>query len=302
MTVFVAIDGGGSKTHILAVDDGQPGLAGRQRAPVTAGVSALSIAGAEGAWQVINDGLDQVFGGARPADAELHVGIGIAGFNNGRLHAAFLAAAPGFGRLVLAGDGHSSALGAHGGAPGSVVALGTGSVGYRVMAASGAGKMAGKQVGGWGFPVDDAAGGTWLGLHAMRECMHVLDGRLGQRTALHDEVIAHCGGARQLVDWMHEISATKLATLAPMVLAAAARGDVAGERLARQAGEQAYGIARALDPAQEAPVSIIGGLADGLARFLPPGLAAWAVPAQGGSVNGAMLMARGIAGGQQPPD
>ena len=63
------------------------------------------------------------------------------------LRAAFLAAAPSAAGVSLATDAHTAALGAHGGAPGAVIAVGTGSVGYRLHADGSA-----KLVGGWGFP------------------------------------------------------------------------------------------------------------------------------------------------------
>ncbi len=281
--MFIAVDGGASKTLLAAYDD-----AGTEVARASVGPASLTVAGVAGAWGLIEEGVGQLGHGLKPED--LRVGMGLAGVNNGALRGAFLDQAPGYASLAVASDGYTSVLGAHGGAPGSVVALGTGSVGYRLDD-----NMAGRQVAGWGFPVDDAGGGSWLGLHILQECVQVLDGRLTRRSDLHDAVIAHCGGPDGLINWMLDAAATRYATLAPMVLAAAVAGDDAGVRLARTAGEDAAAIATALDPARAAPLSLLGGLAAPLTPFLPDWLTAWARPALGDGVAGALLMAQGRA-------
>lgn len=283
--MFVGIDGGASTTRLVLCD-----AAGAEIARHTLGPASLTIAGAEGAWQVISEGIAALKAGLAPAD--LRVGMGLAGVNNDAMRATFLAQAPAFANLALASDAFTSVLGAHNGAPGCVVALGTGSVGYRLEDS-----MTGRQVAGWGFPVDDAGAGSRLGLEVLGECVRLLDGRMpsAEKTPLHDAAVEFCGGVRALVDWMRNAVATQYATLAPLVIEAAGQGDAAGLRLARAAGVGALGIADALDPARTAPLSIVGGLAAPLAPYLPGVLTDWARPAAGDALAGALLMARGVA-------
>ena len=123
---LIGVDGGGSKTLVrLATPEGRV----LQEASGTG--SALRN-GAAKAWQVIGQTIERVFvqaALARPDHAALAVGIGIAGENVAQWSADFRAMAPAFGALEIVNDGVATLLGAHGGAPGAIVAVGTGTIG-----------------------------------------------------------------------------------------------------------------------------------------------------------------------------
>ena len=75
--------------------------------------------------------------------------------------------------VALESDALTTLLGAHAGQPGVIVAIGTGSVG-EVLHADGSRH----EVGGWGFPSGDEAGGAWIGMRAINHAQQVVDGRV----------------------------------------------------------------------------------------------------------------------------
>ena len=210
--------------------------------------------------------------------------------------AAFWAMAPAFASLTLCSDGHATVLGAHGGRAGAAVSIGTGIVGNCVTR-----EGAARQVGGWGFPVRDEASGAWLGRKALAEALRVLDGYEIEPTPLHDAVMAAVGpSADAMADWMHGAASTRYATLAPLVVAAAAAGDAAGVRLMRGGAAEVERLVRALDASSALPLCLGGGLAAPLLRYMAASVAARVRPGEGDACDGALLLARGLAGSDLP--
>ncbi len=223
-------------------------------------------------------------------------GLGLAGANSAGLRAAFLAVAPSAAAVSLATDAHTAVLGAHGGAPGAVIAVGTGSVGYRLHADGSA-----KLVGGWGFPVGDEGSGAWLGRRAIGGALRVLDGGGPPPEGLHCALLNRCGPDRDaLLAWLHGARSAKYAKLAPMVLEHAGRGDSAAMALARDAGREIDRLALALDRSRRAPLALTGGLAAPLTPYLPAELAGWVRPPLGDALDGALLLAMGEAPEEKP--
>lgn len=275
----VGVDGGGSGTRVRVVD-----ALGREMAQGRAGPSGLSR-GVAAAWQAIETAIDVAFdhaGRARPPRAAMAVGVGVAGANHEAWARAFLAAQPGFGLVQVASDAWTTLLGAHGGAAGAVVAVGTGSVGA-ALASDGQRRS----VGGWGFPSGDEGGGAWLGLTALGLLQRVLDGRQ-RATAFARKLLAHCGGDHDgLLAWQAQADPARYASLAPVVLAHAPQ-DPAARALVEQAGRHLEVMARALDPDGTLPLALCGGLAGPLRPYLPPGLRDRARPAREDAAWGAL--------------
>jgi glucosamine kinase len=292
--IFVGIDGGASGTRALAVDRD-----GRRIGEGGAGPSSLTL-GVDMAWREIRAAI----AAAGVPAAEWHdtaLACGLAGARNPAARAAFGAASPGFARLLLCSDGHATVLGAHGGAPGAAVAVGTGSVGNALHADGGT-----REVGGWGFPVGDEGSGAWLGRAALAETLHLLDGRPVDPpggSALHRAIRALCGpDAANFLQWLYPAPSTKYASLAPVVIGHAASGDSAARRLLAEAGRAIDALACALDPEGALPLVLAGGLARALRPWIDPGLAARLVPPQGDARDGALLLARGLAPAERLPE
>jgi len=278
---LIGVDGGGTGTRVrLARANGAP------LAQAAAGPSALSH-GIENAWTTIRSAIADacaLAGIGSPPLSRMAIGLGLAGVHNKDWAAQFVAADPGFAALVLDTDGFSTLMGAHGGAPGAIVAIGTGSVG-EAMLHDGT-KV---EVGGWGFPAGDEASGAWMGLRALNHIEQVLDGRVSGG-ALARDVIEACGGHRDAVQvWLGRANQTAYAGLARFVVRHADTDPVAGAILAH-AGREVASIAHALDPAHTLPLALCGGLGEVLLAWLPPDTGARCLAPQGDSAQGALRM------------
>ncbi len=285
---LIGVDGGGTGTRLRVTDAG-----GSELGKAGSGPSAL-VNGVENAWNAVLDALANVFATAdtaMPPLSEMAIGLGLAGVHNRQWAAAFKVANPGFGTIALDTDGFTTLLGAHAGQPGAVIAIGTGSIG-EIWTADGERR----EVGGWGFPASDEAGGAWLGLHAINLAQRMLDGRAAQ-SAFGAAVVNFCGGTRaSLLDWLAQARQTQFASVAPLVVQHAEH-DVLARELMLKAGREIATIAAALDPSASLPLALCGGLAAPLRAYLPADVQARARAPLADATTGALrLLQRHLEG------
>ncbi|MFM0213781.1 BadF/BadG/BcrA/BcrD ATPase family protein [Paraburkholderia sediminicola] len=256
---LIGIDGGGSGTRVVLSD-----AQGRELAQAASGPSGLGL-GVERAWQAIGAGCADAFARAGVALdwSRCVLGCGLAGVNNRDWLAAFRAQAPAVAGLAVKSDVYTSLLGAHGGAPGVVVALGTGSQ-AAVLDGNGECRVAG----GFGYPSGDEASGAWLGLRAIVHAQQALDGR-APTDDLAQAMLAHAGAHDydSLVVWLCEANQTAYARLAPVVIAH--RTHPFAARLLGEAGVEVGKMIAALDPSATLPVALSGGLGAPLREYVP---------------------------------
>ncbi|KVL07790.1 BadF/BadG/BcrA/BcrD ATPase family protein [Burkholderia cepacia] len=276
----IGIDGGGTGTRAVLAD-----RHGRELAQGRGGPSGLGL-GIERAWASIGEACADAFTRAGLAFdwPQCALGCGLAGVNNAAWLAAFRAEAP-LGALAVESDAYTTVVGAHGGAPGLIVALGTGSI-AAALDAAGACRIAG----GFGFPSGDEASGAWLGVRALAYAQQALDGRV-PRDAFANALLAETGAQDRdaLVQWSCDANQTIYARLAPIVLAHRSH-PVAGALIA-QAGDEIGKMIDALDPQQALPVALCGGLADALAPAVPARHAARLRAPLDDSAHGALRLA-----------
>ncbi len=278
---FIGVDGGGTGTRVrLASADGAELAQGRS------GPSGLAH-GIGNAWDSVADAVARAFAQARiphPPIGAVAIGLGLAGVHNKLWASQFTAANPGFAAMVLETDGFTTLMGAHCGEPGTIVAIGTGSVGQALLPG---GEQ--REVGGWGFPAGDEASGGWIGLRAINHIEQVLDGRK-PASAFAQAVIDACGGGRDAIQvWLGKATQTSYAQLAPIVIAHADTDPTARGFLA-DAGREVASIAHALDPGGTLPLALCGGLGAPLRAYLPPELLARSVAPRGDAASGALRM------------
>jgi glucosamine kinase len=282
---LLGVDGGGTGTRVrLARADGA------EIAQGAGGPSGLGL-GIARAWASVQEAAGQAFAAAGieppPALDRVAIGLGLAGVHNKQWAAEFVAANPGYAAVRLETDAFTTLMGAHGGAPGAIVAIGTGSVG-EVLREDGSRH----EVGGWGFPAGDEASGGWIGLRAIGHIEQVLDGRR-ERTPFADSVIEACGSHRDAIQvWLGKANQTAYASLAPLVLrhGSTEAADPVARAILLDAGSEVAAIAHALDPESRLPLALCGGLGAALRDFLPSGLLARTTPPQGDSAAGALRM------------
>ncbi|WP_423758947.1 BadF/BadG/BcrA/BcrD ATPase family protein [Burkholderia sp. NLJ2] len=276
----IGIDGGGTGTRAVLAD-----RHGRELAQGRGGPSGLGL-GIERAWASIGAACADAFTQAGFAFewSQCALGCGLAGVNNAAWLAAFRAQAP-LGALAIESDAYTTVVGAHGGAPGLIVALGTGSI-AAALDAAGACRIAG----GFGFPSGDEASGAWLGVRALAYAQQALDGRV-PRDAFAEALLAETGAQDRdaLVQWSCDANQTIYARLAPIVFAHRSH-PVAGALIA-QAGDEIGKMIDALDPQHALPVALCGGLADALAPAVPARHAARLRAPLDDSAHGALRLA-----------
>ena len=277
----IGIDGGGTATRArLTRRDGT--ILGA----ATAGPSALGQ-GVDQAWRNIQDAIDRAFDAAHlraQTPDECAIGLGLAGAIVAKHRDEFLRASRTYAHLELASDGYTTLLGAHAGRPGVVVAAGTGSIGEAI-------RRNGDHiaVGGWGYPVGDEGSGAWLGMRAMREAQHAVDGRAPEGAVVRSifDVAGHTRDA--LLAWCERAGQNAYATLAPLVFEAEQSDPWAAELLA-VAARALDEMAIALDPGGALPLVVTGSVGLRLVPRLSAAVRARLVEPAGDAVDGALRL------------
>ena len=256
---LLGIDGGGTGTRVILGD-----AEGRVLAQASSGPSGLGL-GVERAWESIEAGCASAFAAAGLTydRSRCVLGCGLAGTVNRDWLAAFYAAAPQLAGLAVESDAYTTLLGAHGGEPGVIVAIGTGSI-AAVLDREGQCRI----VGGFGFPSGDEASGAWLGVRGIVHAQQAADGRVPV-DAFAQALLAHAGATdtEGLIVWLCEANQTAYATLAPVILAH--REHPFAAQLLAHAGTEIGKMIAALDPSHTMPVALCGGLAEPLRPCVP---------------------------------
>lgn len=276
---YIGVDGGGSGTRVIISDKDMTILASAEGAP-----SALGQ-GIEKAWRAILDTIALAFANGKipaPMLSECAIGLGLSGANNIIWKNEFYFRNPGFKKIIIDTDGFTTLLGAHLGAPGVIVAVGTGSVGMVLKSNNHR-----KDVSGWGFPSGDEASGAWLGLRACAITEKAIDGRR-EHSSLSLAVLKFCGNTPEsFLTWLGNAKQNAFATLAPLVFQNA-NTDNEALILLKKAGLEISQMAETLDPSSELPLSICGRLGEALIPYLPEKIKAKNQKPKGDSTLGAL--------------
>jgi glucosamine kinase len=280
-TLYVGVDGGGTKCTVRVEDEAGKVLGREIGGPANIRISASQ------AWESIYTALDKIIK-KHDKQYSLQAGMGLAGCETQEARAAFLSQPHPFEKLILASDAHVACLGAHGGADGAIIGIGTGVVGYQIEA----GRTT--KISGWGFPHDDQGGGAWLGLEAVKLAFQSLDGRLPS-TQLTQEIYAHFyNNLNDFVAWANAANSTAFAELAPIVINACQRGDVDARQLMQAAADAITRVYQALSVAQTKalPCALVGSIVPFLEAFLSSEVKARLVPSQATPDVGAIRLTR----------
>lgn len=272
MTRVLGVDGGGTRTRALLVDD--DGI------PLGRGEGPAGIVGPEGAdaaaraVEAAARGALAEAGSQGPVDV-LWAGLAGAGSESRRRAARSELETLGLARRVAVGTDVEAAFrdAFSPGESGILLVAGTGSIAL--------GRRAGGpwiRVGGWGALLGDEGSGYRLGLEAARSVLRGYDGR-APGTDLRDPVLDAFGleAPPELVDALAGVPKARIATLAEIVADVADRGDATAGALVDDAVAallaHVEGARRRLGPGSPPPVALAGGLA-GPGRPLRPRLEA----------------------------
>lgn len=194
-------------------------------------------------------------------------------------------------RVAVASDVVTAHAGALDGAEGVLLIAGTGAAALGI---DGAGA---RLIDGWGPELGDFGSGSWLGREALRAVLRRSAG-LSADTVLVAAIEERLGAASEIATWLAQPDplARRLATLAPLVLDAAADGDPVAVEIAADAVRLLTSSAVAASSRTSAVV-IHGGLGDHawFHAALTDSLQAagrHSIPAVGSALDGALLLAR----------
>lgn len=279
--VFIGVDGGATKTRVVALD-GSGRLIGE-----ASGAAATLNGRADTAWETIVATIRAIGPLADFESHEASVVVGIAGTEIVSARRAFVAAAPAFAALDVVSDAHIACAGAHALADGAIVAVGTGVVGFCRH------KGATARAGGWGFPHDDRGSGAWLGMEAVGHALAVADGRR-PHDLLADRLLTDFDGDTDaLAGWACSADSGGFACYARAVVELAEAGETSAEALLDAAGAHVSAVARALISARvDLALALTGGLAEAITPRLDADLQQRLTRAAHDGAYGAALMAR----------
>jgi glucosamine kinase len=217
---------------------------------------------------------------------QTHAGFGLAGAGVNTACESARSRMVSFASLVVDTDAYIAWLGAHQGADGAIVILGTGSCGLAVVDGC---RMS---VGGWGPEISDEAGGQRMGREALRRALWAFDGR-AEKTPLSEKILACFDwDPSRIVGFAAKASAAQYAKFAPLVLECAAEGDPLAVALVEEAAEAAAHIIIRMVELGAPNVTLIGGLAKPLLSWLPAYARDYLCEPKSDPVAGAILMAR----------
>lgn len=282
--LYFGLDGGGTGTRARLADS-----SGRALSEATAGVGALGTGDGSLAHASILEAARLCLERAGlPPEAlgAIVAGLGLSGAPMQGARDRLKARGLPFARTVLATDGHTACLGAHGGEEGGLVIFGTGSVGG-VFA-----KGRYREAGGWGFACDDFGSGADMGRRAAHLTMRAADGDVeGGRLAA--AMLKDFGGdPRDLAFWASKAIPAEFAHYARLIFDLAEEGDAPAQGVvARSAAECERLVRLALE--WGAPrVVLHGSVAKRLRPLLPPEQLAKIVEPKADALEGALILAR----------
>jgi N-acetylglucosamine kinase-like BadF-type ATPase len=274
VTIFLGIDGGGSKTHFLLINDAGKVLASHAEGPayhLEIGLDALK--------DLLARGIEQTFRQANLSPADLTFAfVGLPAYGEDSTLLSVLDAAPSgslpAGRYRCGNDMVCGWAGALAGLDGISVVAGTGSIAY--------GEYRGRsaRAGGWGELFSDEGSAYWLAREGLRLFSRMSDGR-SPRSALYERVRRHFALADDLdlcasIYGKSAAQRSQFAQLARLVAESATAGDPTARLLFAQAASELAELVDAVrdqlrvPSATDLPVSHSGGLFDLRELLLAP--------------------------------
>jgi N-acetylglucosamine kinase-like BadF-type ATPase len=271
-SLFLGVDGGGTKTHFVLVDrDGT--LAAAHAGPAS---DHLQI-GMDGLHDALAVGLAALFGQAgTDGSAIAHAFFGLPGYGEDSVAQRRLDALPepllGHRRYRCGNDMVCAWAGSLGGEDGINIVAGTGSIGY--------GERRGRsaRAGGWGAVFGDEGSAYWIAVQGLNIFSRMSDGRLprGPLHAIFREALGVSSDLDVCAKVMRDHARAGIAALSRLVAGAAHDGDILAIRIFDDAARELAAVVEAVrhalgyEPDEPVPVSYSGGVFNAGALILGP--------------------------------
>ncbi|MGH8180516.1 MAG: N-acetylglucosamine kinase [Steroidobacteraceae bacterium] len=258
MKTFLGVDGGGTKTRFLLIDE-----TGRVLASHLEGPAYYLEIGLDALGRMLAHGIGRTLAQAQVREADLtHAFLGVPAYGEDSKLLPALDAAPAqalpHGRYRCDNDMVCGWAGALAGADGINIVAGTGSIAYGEFAGHNA------RAGGWGELFSDEGSSYWLAREGLRLFSRMSDGRV-PRGPLYEHVRRHFSLDRDLdlcaaIYGQDIAQRSHFAQLAKLLTAAAADGDRSAlalfEEAARELADLVDAVRRQLPVPVDAPVPV----------------------------------------------
>lgn len=277
---YLGLDGGGTRCRARLVDAQGAMLAQAEGGP------ANVFANCEAAIGVLEALIAQVANEAQIAATLIHIVAGLAGANVPSVQRRLADWHPACASLRVVTDVEIACVGAHGGAPGAVFIVGTGSQG-----ACWDGENF-TLLGGWGFALSDLGSGAILGQRALRLALLAHEAVVPDSPLTQRLMRRFADSAETLLLWSQQATTADWGSVVPEVFAAAQQGDVHALTLVRQTAEEIRLMTQPLLARQPGRLALMGGLAQPIAPYLAEALQRALTPPQGDALSGALALAR----------
>jgi glucosamine kinase len=281
---FLGVDAGGTSCRARLVDG-----AGRVLGVGRSGPANTHV-GIERLFETISAATGEAIAaaGLHPAAvARIRAGLGIAGITRPGMKAAIEALDWPFASVALTSDAMIANLGAHRGADGAILILGTGSI---AMMKQGDEMYS---IGGYGFPISDEGSGAAMGLSAIRHALRALDGRT-RPTPLSEAVTQEFDHAiPRVIAWMDDAAPGDYARFAPMVFDFAENGDEIALSIIRDAALHVERFIETIMARGVTRCALMGGVAARVKPWLRARIVDSLVEPMGDALDGAIILAGG---------
>jgi N-acetylglucosamine kinase-like BadF-type ATPase len=262
--IFLGVDGGGTKTQFMLIDESGQVLATRRE-----GSAYFPQTGVDALQTMLVAGIHETLARASVMPAEVDfafIGLPAYGEDSRLLPRLDRIASPALPaqRYSCANDMVCGWAGALAGRDGINIVAGTGSIGY--------GEFEGRsaRAGGWGELFSDEGSAYWIARESLNLFSRMSDGR-ARRTPLYALLRDHFGLSTDLdlcaaAYGPPPLSRSDIAALAPLVAQAARAGDAEAHRLFRTAADELAAIVHAVrehlavPTTRPLPVSYSGGV------------------------------------------
>lgn len=261
LPVGIGIDGGGSHCRAWVFNARGQVLGQGQSGPANpvGGLTESFAAITEAAMKALLDA-------ALPQSmlAQLPLAAGLAGLHLPQFYQQFQQWQHPFASLHLTTDLQIAAFGVHQQQDGAVLILGTG---FSALASVGTERT---ELGGYGFPINCNASGSWFGLEAVKAVLLARDG-LAPATVL-TQLLPDAETSASLANQYLGQGPAVYARLAPLVLKAAFDGDAVALRIRAEAVQFVETVVRRLLAVGAPKVGLVGGIAGQLVPLLDQSL------------------------------
>lgn len=217
---------------------------------------------------------------------DLHAGLGLAGLSLERERNLVSAYPHPFASICFATDAYTACLGAHDGADGGILIVGTGTCGQAIV---GDNELS---VAGWGFEISDVGSGARIGRAALETALLAHEGLADQTDLTHQIMGKFNYTPEEIVAFAETAKPAHYGMFCPLVFDADANGDATASQIIDRAVQANLRILRKLSGFGATRIALMGGLAEHMGKRMPRDIVDQLVPAKYDAMHGAILMAK----------